>query len=160
MAKNYNVLCSLLGTLQSPTLLPDHRQVLSSRLVCQESPPISPLLYQPGSFPAGAVPHHPQLHQPPSSAVHQYSNIVQPKPVPEIWVQKSDFVTSASASGFEVASASVGYGVHPGMKTITVMPTQHHQVIQMPHSQPQVSSFAIPKVERVHSPAEIMEIQH
>ena len=82
--------------------------------------------------------------------------------MPEIWVQKSDFAASASASsvaGFEVPSASVGYGVHPGMKAVAVMPTQQHQVIQMPHSQPQVSSLAVPKVERVHSPAEIMEIQ-
>ena len=137
----------------------------------QESPPISPLLYQPGGAfaAAAAVPpgHAPQLHQPPGSALHQYSSLAPPKPaamstsVPEIWVQKSEYTGVAGGPSFEVSSAPVGYGVHPGMKAATaVLPTQQHQpVIQTPQSQPQVSVFGVAKVEQAHSPAEIMEIQ-
>ena len=44
------------------SLFPDHRQILSSRLIAQDSPPISPLLYSPtGYTPTQHHMHH--LHQ-------------------------------------------------------------------------------------------------
>lgn len=124
--------------------------------MAQDSPPISPHLYQSGAYSS-------QVLAPSSTilAAQQYTNLVQqhqqqqqqqikPLPtsaVPEIWVPKTDYTASVAASGhtlaYDVTSTPVGY-YHPSMKMTPVMTQQQEQ---------QQSAFPMPKVEQASSPA-------
>lgn len=144
-------------------LLPDqHRQVISSRLMTQQSPPVSPLLYQPGTFP---VANSPQFEVPAGStlqaaavAAHaqQYTTL-QHKPAitltcTETWVPKMEYSPSSSSNplSFEVSSTPVGYSCHPTMRTAI-----QHSLQQSHGNYP-----TMPKIEQASSPAELhMDIQ-
>lgn len=129
------------ASLPSPTLLPDHRQVIPSRLMTQESPPISPLLYQPGVFTPAS---HTQLPGPSSSSLHISQQKSLPGSIPEIWVPKTDYVMPALA--FEVSSSAVGYGA--GVRTsLPVLP------------QPQHIGFPVAKIEHTPSPSELHNME-
>lgn len=103
----------LLG-LASP-LFPDHRQILSSRLMAQDSPPISPLLYSPTGY--NPTQHHVhQLHQIPmqtqqyaaalasgNATVMQQQQLLKPATTTaqtEIWapVPKNEYAIVASVT--------------------------------------------------------------
>lgn len=128
------------AALLSPTLMSaDHRQV--SRIMTQDSPPVSPHLYQPvgGYTPSHLAPSTSIL------AAQQYTSLVQQ----QLKTQPTEYATSAVASGhtlaFDASGTPVGY-CHPTLKA--AMLTQQQQ-------QQQQSAFAMPKIEQASSPGNL-----
>lgn len=141
--------------------------------MAQDSPPISPLLYQPGggasattctAFPMAA--HQLQI---PSSALH-YTTLAQqqqqramPTSMHEIWVPtKSEYAASVAGGvvggaaavstgcslAFEVSSTPVGYSCHPASMKVAQLQQQN------------IYTVSVPKIEQASSPAELhMDIQ-
>lgn len=111
----------------------DHRQV--SRLMTQDSPPVSPQLYQPvGSYTAS--------HLAPSTSIlaaQQYSSLVQQ----QLKTPPTDYATSAASTGhtlaFDTSGTPVGY-CHPTLKAAMLS---------------QQSAFALPKLEQASSPGHL-----
>lgn len=174
--ENFILFYSILGSLPSPTLLPDHhRQVLASRLVAQDSPPISPLFYQPAAVTSGGTgfpSNHPQVLTPSSTihvaAAHQYTTLLQQQQqqiqqqqqqqqqkslsatgtVPEIWVTKNDY--SSGGSSTTMAGSTLAFEVTGTPVGYGCHPALKTSVLT--HQQQQHGVFAMPKVEQSRSP--------
>ena len=156
------IYCSILlafmivtGTLSSPSLFQDHRQMISSRLMVQESPPISPLLYSPNPFPPNQnAGHSPSMN----FGAHQFSSLAassnhsishgHQKPgmpistIPEIWTQRSDFTGATASLVFEASTSGLQVGYSSTLKASSIPPHQQ-------------SAFAMPKIEPSSSPIEM-----